>query len=246
MHRWLVVAALALGAVTVVGAGRNITADRLRQADQEPHNWLIYGGTYRSLRHSPLDQIDTNNVHRLQAAWAFQMGAVERGLQATPLVADGVMYVSASNHRVFAIDAATGVQKWKYVYERKTLSAESEALRGEGPVRGVAIGHGHVYFGSSDNHVVALDLDTGREVWRMLVEDRDEFGCTQRGAPLVVNDLVVVGSTGGDSAHRGHLSAYDGNTGRQRWWFNVIPGPGEKGHETWEGDSWKMGGGAPC
>src|SRR5262249_35288335 len=111
-------------------------------------------------------------------------------------------------------------------------------------LRGVAIGHGHVYFASGDNHLVALDLETGHEVWRTLVEDR-EFGCYMRAAPLVVNDVVVVGEGGGESAHRGHLSAYDGKTGRQRWWFNTIPGPGEKGNETWAGDSWKYGGGAP-
>ena len=123
----LVVGALVVGAVVAARAGRDVTADRLRSADQEPENWLVYGGTYRSLRHSPLDQITTSNVDKLQAAWAFQLGVIEWGLQSTPLVADGVMYVIGTNQRVFAIDAATGAQKWKYAYARQTTASGADA-----------------------------------------------------------------------------------------------------------------------
>ncbi len=142
---------------------------------------------------------------------------------------------------------STGAQKWKYTYQRKsaTKSAGTAGMARADAVRGVGIGHGHVYFAGDDNHVVALDIETGQEAWRTLVEDRDTFGCSMPGAPLVVGDVVVVGALGGEFAHRGHLSAYDGKTGQQRWWFNVIPGPGEKGNDTWPGDTWKYGGGAP-
>ncbi|HEV8316103.1 MAG TPA: PQQ-dependent dehydrogenase, methanol/ethanol family [Vicinamibacterales bacterium] len=242
-----------LGALVVVMVGavtgraaREVTNDRLRNADNEPQNWLVYGGTYRSLRYSGLDQINVKNVRSLQTAWAFQLGVVDTGLQSTPVVADGVMYVTGADQHVWAVDAATGRELWHYKYEQSAASKGSS--KAPPPVetnRGVGLGHGHVYLGTDDNFMVALDANTGKEVWRTNVEDREKFGCFIRAAPLVVNDLVVVGSRGGDNAHRGHISAYDGKTGKQRWWFNVIPGPGEKGNETWEGDSWMYGGGAP-
>src|SRR5207245_2840461 len=104
-----------------------------------------------------------------------------------------------------AVDAATGEQRWQYVYEPKatvdTPTPGAASQRNGDPIRGVALGHGRVYFGAGDNHVVAVDAATGREVWRTLVEDR-KFGCTLRAAPLVVDDMVVVGSTGGETAHR--------------------------------------------
>ncbi len=234
-----------VGAVTG-RAAREVTNDRLRNADNEPQNWLVYGGTYRSLRYSGLDQINVKNVRSLQTAWAFQLGVVDTGLQSTPVVADGVMYVTGADQHVWAVDAATGRELWHYKYEQSAASKGSS--KAPPPVetnRGVGLGHGHVYLGTDDNFMVALDANTGKEVWRTNVEDREKFGCFIRAAPLVVNDLVVVGSRGGDNAHRGHISAYDGKTGKQRWWFNVIPGPGEKGNETWEGDSWMYGGGAP-
>jgi alcohol dehydrogenase (cytochrome c) len=239
---------LLLGAVVTVAA-RDVTIDRLNKADSEPENWLVYGATYRSLRYSPLDQINVNNVRALQAAWAFQLGIVDNGLQSTPLVADGVMFIVGSGNRVFAVEAATGTQLWKYTYEPKVTikpdTTAGSARAAVDTVRGVAIGHGHLYVGTDDNYVVAVDIQTGQEAWRTLVEDKARFGCSQKAAPLVVEDLVVVGSRGGDNAHRGHLSAYDGKTGQRRWWFNVIPGPGEKGNESWPGDSWMYGGGAP-
>ena len=241
--------ALLLAACTAVllaaglGAQGEVTRERLRNADNEPQNWLVYGGTYRSLRHSALDQIDAGNVQGLQAAWAFQGGVLEHGLQSTPLVADGVMYLSTSGHRVYAIDAANGREIWRYVYEH-SAPHPGGGRRPVETVRGLALGHGNVYFGTDDNYVVAVDVETGEESWRTLVEDRAEFGCFMRAAPLLVNDLVVVGSRGGDLAHRGHIVAFDARTGEQRWWFHIIPGPGEPGNETWAGDSWRFGGGA--
>lgn len=236
-------AALLLLLVAAPGASGQVTQDRLRDADNEPQNWLVYGGTYRSLRHSALDQITTDNVHTLKAAWAFQGGVQEHGLQSTPLVADGVMYLATSGHRVYAVDAANGQEIWRYVYEH-SAPHPGGGRRPVETVRGLALGHGNVYFGTDDNYVVAVDVETGEESWRTLVEDRAEFACYMRAAPLLVNDVVVVGSRGGDLAHRGHIVAFDARTGEQRWWFNIIPGPGEPGNETWAGDSWRFGGGA--
>ena len=244
--RMLLTAAAACAALLLVAgstASGQVTLDRLRNADNEPENWLVYGGTYRSMRYSALDQIDTGNVHTLKAAWAFQAGVMEHGLQSTPLVADGVMYLSTSGHRVYALDAATGREIWRYVYEHSAPHT-GDGRRPVETVRGLALGHGNLYFGTDDNYVVAVDVETGEESWRTLVEDRAEWGCFMRAAPLLVNDIVVVGSRGGDLAHRGHIVAFDAHTGEQRWWFHIIPGPGEPGNETWAGDSWRYGGGA--
>ena len=178
-------------------------------------------------------------MKRLKVAWAFQLGDVQMGLQATPLVDDGTLYVIGPKNRVFALDAATGERRWHYFYNMP----QKYPLYGH-QNRGVALGHGNVYFGTVDNFVVALDAKSGEEAWKVEVEDSSYFGCNITGAPIVVKDMVVVGSTGGDSAHRGHIVAFDAKTGRLRWRFNTIPGPGEKGHETWSGESWKYGGGA--
>jgi len=218
---------------------QEVTAARIEKAAAEPENWLTYGGNYQAWRYSSLDQIDVSNVNRLKVAWAFQLGEVDFGLQATPLVADGVLYVIGPKNRVFALDAATGERRWHYFYpvpEKRVIYGHQN--------RGVALGHGHLYFGTVDNFVVALDAKTGEEVFKVNVEDSSYFGCNITGAPIVVKDMVIVGSTGGDSAHRGHIVAFDGKTGKLRWRFNTIPGTGEKGNETWAGDSWKHGGGA--
>ncbi|MFN3323354.1 MAG: pyrroloquinoline quinone-dependent dehydrogenase [Bryobacteraceae bacterium] len=203
-------------------------------------NWPHYGGDYGAWRYSALDQINRSNVRNLTVKWVFQTGETDGGLQATPIVIDGVMYVSTSRNNVFALDAETGRQLWFYKYE-----IPSDFTTFYGPWnRGVAVGHGLVFIGTLDNHVVAIDQKTGREVWKVNVEDARQCGCNITGAPLVVKNKVIVGVTGGDSAHRGYLTAFDAKTGRKAWRFWTIPGPGEKGHETWDGDSWKYGGGA--
>jgi len=203
-------------------------------------DWPHYGGSYRALRHSTLPQINRGNVHKLAPAWVFQTGDYEAGLQVTPIVLDGVMYLSTSRNRVFALDAATGAVLWRYEYE---LPRDFVLFYGPGN-RGVAVGHGRVYMGTLDNYLVALDQKTGRELWKVNIEDSQQCGCGITGAPLVVKDKVVIGVAGGDTAHRGYINAFDAKTGRHAWRFWTIPGPGEPGHDTWKGDSWKFGGGA--
>lgn len=205
-------------------------------------DWPQHGGTNLFWRYSGLDQVNTSNVKQLAPAWVFQTGDYEMGLQATPIVQNGVLYLSTSRNNVFALDAATGHLIWQYKYPQP---------RGAVPYgpqnRGVAVADGEVFEGTYDNYLVALDQKTGLELWRVNVEDSKQCGCNITAAPLVVKDMVIVGGTGGDSAHRGYLSAFDTKTGRMKWRFYTIPGPGEKGHETWnsgKGDSWKLGGGA--
>jgi alcohol dehydrogenase (cytochrome c) len=203
-------------------------------------DWPHYGGTQFSWRYSALDQINTANVKGLTPAWMFQTGDYAENLQATPIVVDGVMYLISARAHVFALDAATGREIWHYKYPEPP-----PAVGGFVGNRGVAAGDGKVFFGTKDNYMVALDQKTGRELWKVNTDDTRQCGCNITAAPLVVKDKVIVGGTGGDGAHRGYITAFHTKTGRLAWRWYVIPGPGEKGHETWKGDSWKFGGGAP-
>ena len=206
-------------------------------------DWPHYGGSQAAWRFSALDQINTSNVKSLTPAWIFQTGDNSDGLQSTPIVRDGVMYIITPRNQVFALDAASGRLIWQY------KPPPSRPGRAGGQVyplnRGLALTGGKVFFGSTDNFLVALDQKSGRETWRVAVDDVRQCGCNITAAPLIVKDKVVVGGTGGDAAHRGYLTTFDASTGRLAWRWFVIPASGEKGNETWKGDSWKLGGGAP-
>jgi alcohol dehydrogenase (cytochrome c) len=206
---------------------------------QNSTDWMVDGGTSRSERFSPLDQITVSNVTRLSKAWEARVGGGEPAL--TPLVVDGVMYVQGPGYGIAAFDAASGKARWRYAY------AASPTAGG----RGLAFGAGQLYFGTRSGELVSVDAATGRERWRHAVRETEDFDRTTQKAgaiiapPLFVKGLVITGSNGGDAAYRGHLVAVDARDGTERWRFNVVPGPGEKGHETWTGDSWRYGGGAP-
>jgi alcohol dehydrogenase (cytochrome c) len=207
-------------------------------------DWPHYGGTQRSWRYSALDQIKASNVKSLAPAWIFQTGDYAENLQSTPIVINGVMYLITPRAFVYALDAATGRIIWQYRYPQPRAGipgSHADFIQN----RGVAVGDGKVFFGTRDNFVVALDQMTGREMWKVSVDDPRQCGCNITSAPLLVKDKVLVGGNGGDQAHRGYLTAFYAKTGRLAWRWYVVPGPGEPGHETWKGDSWKYGGGAP-
>ncbi|MEO5926965.1 MAG: PQQ-dependent dehydrogenase, methanol/ethanol family [Bryobacteraceae bacterium] len=208
------------------------------------NDWGHYGGTQYGWRYSSLDQINTQNVKQLAPAWLFQTGDYAENLHSTPIVENGVMYLISARLQVFALDATNGKVLWHYRY-----GTPGEGLPGTHADfiqnRGVAIGDGKVFFGTKDNYMVALDQRTGKEVWRVSVDDPKQCGCNITGAPLVVKDKVIVGGNGGDQAHRGYLTALSTKTGRLAWRWYVVPAPGEKGAETWKGDSWRYGGGSP-
>ncbi len=207
-------------------------------------DWPHYGGTQLSWRYSALNQINASNVKNLAPAWIFQTGDYAENLQSTPIVVDGVMYVITPRAHVFALDAATGRQLWQYIYSAaRTAVAGSEGNFVQN--RGLAVGNGKVFFGTVDNNLVALDQKTGSEVWKVAVDDPRQCGCNIGAAPLIAGDKVITGGNNGDGAHRGYLTAFYMKTGRLAWRWYVVPGPGEKGNETWKGDSWKFGGGAP-
>jgi alcohol dehydrogenase (cytochrome c) len=191
-----------------------------------PNNWLQYSGTYDAQRHSLLNQINTSNVPTLQASWVYHMtGAVD--LEAVPIVVDGIMYVSQWN-RVEALDARVGRLIWQYMRPPQT----------RGWQRGVAVYGGKVYVGTVDSSLIALDAKTGNLIWETKAEG--EGRRMQGAAPLIAKGKVIMGGSGRGG---GWIQAFDADTGKHAWTWNVIPKPGEKGIESWEGDSWKLGGG---
>ncbi len=211
---------------------------RLVRAADEPNDWLTYSGNYFGHRYSPLRQIDTTNVKNLGLQWIFQANSLQ-SFSATPLVVDGIMYVTQAPNDVVAIDAVTGKVFWLYHY-----SASPGRLCCRGQVnRGVAILNDTLFMATVDAHLIAIDAKNGRPIWKTRVGDASNaYGMTL--APLVIKDKVVVGVAGAEFGIRGYIAAYEATTGREAWRFYTIPGPGEPGHETWKGDSWEHGGGS--
>lgn len=234
----LALAATVFSCATSVSVAQDVTPERLRSADREPQSWLTYSGSYSSQRFSPLAQIRPDNVRGLRPAWVYQMREGDRQ-ETTPLVADGVMYVTENRGPVVALDARTGRLLWRYV---PRLSKDVKIL-GFGPSnRGVALLGGSVYVGTLDARLVALDAVSGAVRWEVPVAD-NALGYAITGAPLAVDDKILVGVAGGEAGIRGFLDAYDAKTGRRVWRFHTVPAPREPGSETWSGDAWKTGGG---
>lgn len=222
---------------SVVAPAVSVGVERLRQADDDRGNWLMYGRNYGNQRFSPLDEINKKNVANLVPTWSFQTGTPD-GIHATPLVVNGVIYLSTAWSHVFAIDASTGVELWHY--QRRIPDDLKYCC---GPVNwGVAILDDTLYLGTLDAHLVALDAQTGRVRWDVAVGDT-AANITIKSTPLAIAGKVIVGVAGGDFPSRGHLDAYDAKSGERLWRFYTVPGAGEKGSETWSGDSFKIGGG---
>lgn len=190
-------------------------------------DWSSYNGSATSNRHSPIDQIDRNNVDQLTTEWFFPIHDM-RMVEGTPVVIAGVMYVTAAN-QVYALDAATGREIWRYSQPR------TEGLVGDPAIglnRGVAVREDLLFTVTDHAHVIALDRFTGELVWDAEMADyRDHYGAV--AAPLVVDDLVIAGISAGDTGLRGFLDAYHAATGERAWRFWTIPAPGEPGSETW-------------
>ena len=232
----LLVSAAFLPAVAAAqgsGTYNPVTDERL--ANPEPANWLMTRGNYQGWSYSALDQINSDNVGDLVPVWTFSTG-VDSGHQAPPIVNDGVMVVSAPYNVLLAFDAATGDLLWRY---RRELPEEFSALHNTN--RGIALHGDKVYLAALDAHLVALDAMTGEVAWEKQVEDW-RTGYYMTLAPLIVNGKVMIGVSGGEFGVRGFVQAFDAETGEEAWKTYTIPGPGEPGHETWEGDTWQRGG----
>jgi len=210
-----------------------VTAERLTHP--EPGNWLMYRRTYDSWGYSPLKEIDTRNVAQLKPLWSFSTG-VEEGHQSPPIVNDGVMFITTPRNQVLALDARSGELIWRY---RRELPADLFQLHPTN--RGVALYGDRVYLATVDAFLVALDARTGSVVWEKPVENY-LAGYYMTMAPLVVDGRIMVGVSGGEFGVRGFIQAFDAQSGEALWKTYTVPGPGEPGHESWPGETWKRGG----
>jgi alcohol dehydrogenase (cytochrome c) len=234
--RWLAVGT-ALVTIAAFRLDAQITYDRILKAADEPHNWLTYNGGYAGQRYTLLNQITPANATNLEQKWVFQ-GNVIGAWQSSPLVVDGIMYVTQRPNDVMALDAKTGRAFWIY---RHPTPADQRACCGSNN-RGVAMLDNILYMGTLDAKLLALDARTGRKLWEVVMaEYKNGYSITM--APLIVKDKVLVGIGGGEYGVRGFMAAFDAKTGKELWRFYTIPGPGERGHETWKTDAWKTGGG---
>ena len=227
--------AVAAAALWCAVAGAQVSYKDL--LDPPDENWLTYGRTYDSQRHSPLDQINKSNVAALAPAWIFAAPGGSR-LETVPLVVDGVMYVSEPNE-VHALDARSGRSIWRWSREP---APPRNIVTERGPNRGVAVLGDLVYVGTPDAHLVALDARTGAQVWQAKVAEVED-GYYSPAAPFAIDGKILMGVAAGDYGLNGWLDAYDAKTGERIWRWESIPRPGEPGHESWAGDSWKTGGG---
>jgi len=222
---------------------------RILAADSHPGDWAAHGRTYSEQRHSLLDQVNDGNVPDLALAW-YADTDTRRGLEASPIVVDGVMFTTGSWSLVYAHDAATGELLWKHdpqVPRAWGINACCDVVN-----RGVAVWKGRVYVGTLDGRLVALDSGDGTVVWERQTTD-PEKPYTITGAPRVMKDMIIIGNGGAEYGVRGYITAYDTDTGEQLWRFHTVPGnpakPTEGKHldkamDSWRGDEWwKIGGG---
>ena len=201
----------------------------------EPQNWLMYRGTYDGHGYSPLSRVNRGNVKKLRPVWTYST-EVGEGHQAPPIVNNGVMFVTTPHSQVLALNAKTGDLLWRYKRQLPDDIAQPHPTN-----RGVALFEDKVYVATMDAHVVALDAKTGKVVWDTKVDEaRNGYDFTL--APLIAKGKVMVGSSGGEFGIRGYVAALDAQTGKEVWRTHMIPGPGEPGHETWQGADWKTGG----
>ena len=215
----------------------HVSNERLLAAGTNPDEWLMYSGSYNGWRHTPGAEITPANIAQLNMHWVAQFDINNANIEATPLVINGTIFTTVDAGHVIALDAKTGVTIWEY--KRTVPSGLPIEFRVN---RGLAVGGSTLFFCSLEGYLVAISSNDGKVIWQTLVASPSD-GYSINVAPLVVNHSVVVGVSGGEFGARGFLAAYDVSTGQQQWKFNTVPGPGEAGHETWENDAWRSGGG---
>jgi alcohol dehydrogenase (cytochrome c) len=214
-----------------------VSSEQIRTAGSNPDQWLTYSGSLDGRRYAPLTEITPENVWRIRVRWIRQFGTSERN-ESTPIVVGGVIFTTEPPSDVVALDVRSGEVRWRY---RRSLPDKLPICCSRSN-RGLAVWGNVLFFGSLDGFLVAINATNGSVIWQTAVAKPSD-GFTMTGAPLIVNDSVVVGVAGGEYGIRGFLAAYNAKTGQQQWKFNTIPGPGEFGHDTWKNDAWRTGGG---
>jgi alcohol dehydrogenase (cytochrome c) len=215
-----------------------VSYQQLLDAASQPQNWLTYSGSYKSQRYSTLSQITPDNAKNLEIKWIFQADSVQK-MESTPLVVNGIMYVTQAPDDIVALDAKEGRVFWIYHYP---VPADAHLCCGL-VNRGLAILGNTLFMGTVNGHLVAVDAKDGHLLWDTpLGDNRFGYGITE--APLVVKNEVIVAMAGAESGIRGFVAAFSAETGQQLWKFNTVPSPGEPGNDTWKGDTWKRGGGS--
>jgi alcohol dehydrogenase (cytochrome c) len=238
--RFALIAACCAPWLSVAAEPATVTDDMLLNASKDANNWITYGRDYANSRFSPLAQIDAGNAKKLSSQWSFSFGVLD-GQTTTPIVNNGVMYVTSSWSKLFALDAKSGEMLWRYDHvlpEDVAKYACCDVVN-----RGVALYGDNVYLATLDLHVVALNAKTGKLVWDQKLGDYKE-AYTFTVAPLAIKGKVYVGTSNGEYPVRGFIEALDAATGKSVWRTYTVPGKGEPGNDTWGGDSWKYGGGS--
>ncbi len=224
------------------------SAAAIINADETPGEWLSHGRTYSEQRFSPLAEIHTSNVDDLGLAWSFDLGT-SRGIEATPIIHDGVMYVTASWNIVYALDAKSGAELWRF--DPQVDRSRAAFMCCDIVNRGVALWGNKIFTGTIDGRLIALDAKSGEKYWDVQTVDLSKpYSIT--GAPRVVKGKVIIGNGGAELGVRGYVTAYDADTGELAWRFYTVPGDVAKEPEsaamaqamtTWNGEWWKAGGG---
>jgi alcohol dehydrogenase (cytochrome c) len=236
----------AMGVVMAIGlsasaqAGPTPTPDEFANAAADPANWILPAKSYSGNHYTPATQVNPDNVGKLQRAWKFVVD--DNGpMEVSPIVYNGTMYITTAHDHIYALDAATGKEKWSFSDSPHVIAFAAN--------RGIALLDGNVYIGTLDGHLIALNAETGEKVWdKVTVDDTANSFYTMAPVPYhdphSNRDMLLIGVSDGDWGGNGNISAYDPKTGDVIWRWDTIPGPGQPGHDTWSGDSWKRAGAA--
>jgi len=231
---------VALTGWSMTAAAQQISSQDVLDGFKDPSRWLSYAGDHSGRRNSPLTQITPANVNQLTAQWTFQTGVLGK-FEATPIVLDGIIYITGPDNTAWAVDARTGRSIWRH---QRNLPDMADLNVCCGMVnRGFAVYRDLLVMTTLDAHLVALDMKTGGIVYDVVIDDYKR-GYAATVAPLLVKDKVIIGIAGAEFGIRGFIDAYDAATGKRAWRFWTVPAPNEPGGNTWGGDSWERGGGS--